>query len=51
MLLDIITFSMVLVYLYIYVEYLIKFIKHIKKKIRSKKNDKCKSMQAKLESN
>lgn len=51
MLLDIITLTMALVYLYIYIEYLIKFIKFIKKKIRSKKNDKCKSMQAELKSN
>lgn len=51
MLLDIITLSMVLVYLYIYIEYLIKFVKLVKKKIRRKKYDKCESLQAEFESN
>lgn len=51
MLLDIITFSMALVYLYIYIEYLIKFIKHIKKKFRSRKNDKYKGVQTEFKPN
>ena len=51
MLLDLLTLSIALVYLYIYFEYLTKFIKYIIKKIRSIKNDKFKSVQAEFESN